>query len=217
MARPTLVIGNKAYSSWSLRPWLLMRQAGIDFDEIRLPLHTDAWTAGIGRYSPSGKVPALIDGEIRVWDSLAICEYLAETHPEKALWPRDRRARATARAVSAEMHSGFRDLRSSMPMNVRRSLPDRARIPETLRDVARIKAIWKDCRARFGAQGDFLFGSFSIADAMYAPVASRFRTYAVELDSVCETYVDAIHSLPAMQRWIAEARAETEVIAQYET
>lgn len=217
MPGPILVIGNKAYSSWSLRPWLLMRQSAIDFEEVRLPLHTEAWTAGIGRYSPSGKVPALMDGDIRIWDSLAICEYLAETHPAKALWPGERAARATARAVSAEMHSGFRDLRASMPMNVRRRLPGRGRTPETLRDVARMRAIWNDCRARFGARGDFLFGGFSIADAMYAPVASRFRTYEVELDPVCEAYVEAIHGLPAMQRWIAEAHAETEVIAQYET
>ncbi len=217
MAKPALVIGNKAYSSWSLRPWLLMRHAQLDFEEVRLPLYTEAWNAGIARYSPSGKVPALIDGEVCVWDSLAICEYLAETHPAKRLWPQDRAARAAARAVSAEMHSGFRDLRSTMAMNVRRSFPGRGRTPETMRDVARITAIWNDCRARFGRQGGFLFGDFSIADAMYAPVASRFRTYAVELDQVCRAYVETIHSLPSMQRWIAEASAETEVIAQYET
>jgi glutathione S-transferase len=216
MAKPVLVIGNKAYSSWSLRPWLLMRQARIDFEEVRLPLYTETWTANISRYSPSGKVPALIDGEVRIWDSLAICEYLAEKHPEKQLWPREHAARAVARAVSAEMHSGFRDLRSNMAMNVRRQLPGRGRTPETLRDVSRVKALWNDCRARFGSQGPFLFGAFSIADAMYAPVASRFKTYAVELDPACQAYVDAIHALPAMQRWISEAGAETEVIAQYE-
>lgn len=217
MTTPVLVIGNKAYSSWSLRPWLLMRHAQIDFEEVRLPLYTETWKANISRYSPTGKVPALIDGEIRVWDSLAICEYLAEKHPEKHLWPPERAARALARAVSAEMHSGFRELRATMAMNVRRSLPGQGRTPETIRDVARIKALWNDCRARFGGHGRFLFGAFSIADAMYAPVASRFRTYAVELDPICQAYVDTIHSLPSMQRWAAEANAETEVIAQYET
>jgi glutathione S-transferase len=217
MPVPLLVIGNKAYSSWSLRPWLLMRHARIEFDEVRLPLYTETWNANIGRYSPSGRVPALVDDQIRVWDSLAICEYLAEKHPEKHLWPVEPAARATARAVSAEMHSGFRDLRSNMAMNVRRSLPGRGRTPETMRDVARITAIWSECRDRYGRQGDFLFGAFSIADAMYAPVASRFRTYAVELDPVCQAYVETIHCLPAMQRWIAEAGRETEVIAQYET
>lgn len=216
MAKPVLVIGNKAYSSWSLRPWLLMRQASIDFEEVRLPLYTETWTANISRYSPSGKVPALIDGEVRIWDSLAICEYLAEKHPEKQLWPRERAARAMARAVSAEMHSGFPNLRSNMAMNVRRELPGRGRTPETLRDVSRVKALWNECRSGFGSQGRFLFGAFTIADAMYAPVASRFKTYAVELDPVCQAYVDAIHALPAMQRWISEATAETEVIAQYE-
>lgn len=216
MARPVLVIGNKAYSSWSLRPWLLMRHADIDFEEVRLPLYTETWNSNISRYSPSGKVPALIDGEVRIWDSLAICEYLAERHRGKQLWPQDTAARALARAVSAEMHSGFRDLRTSMGMNVRRSLPGLGRTPEAMRDVARVEAIWNDCRARFGQPGEFLFGNFSIADAMFAPVASRFRTYAVELDPVCRAYVETIHSLPAMQRWIAEAGAETEVIARYE-
>lgn len=216
MTKPTLVIGNKAYSSWSLRPWLLMRHAGIDFEEVRLPLYTEQWNGRIAQYSPSGKVPALIDGEVRVWDSLAICEYLAERHPQRQLWPAERVARAAARAVSAEMHSGFRDLRASMPMNVRRTLPGHGRTPGALQDIARIRALWKDCRARFGDGGPFLFGGFSIADAMYAPVASRFRTYAVELDPVCQAYVETIHSLPAMRRWIAEAEAEAEVIAEYE-
>lgn len=212
----TLVIGNKAYSSWSLRPWLLMRHSGIPFDEVRLPLYTERWNAEIGRYSPSGRVPALFDGETKIWDSLAICEYLAEREPHKQLWPRDRSARALARAVSAEMHSGFSELRTQMPMNVRRRLPDRGRTPGALKDIARIERLWNDCRQRFGQNGPFLFGQFSIADAMYAPVASRFYTYDVELDPVSREYVGTLLSLPAMQRWIAEAQAEVETIAQYE-
>jgi glutathione S-transferase len=216
MAGRLLVIGNKAYSSWSLRPWLLMRHAGIDFEEVRLPLYTEKWKAGISRYSPSGKVPVLIDGDIHVWDSLAICEYLAEQHPEKHLWPRDSSARAVARAVSAEMHSGFSELRSQMPMNVRRVLPGRDRTAAALQDIARIQSLWNDCRSRFGQSGPFLFGDFSIADAMYAPVASRFQTYEVGLDEVCEDYARTLLSLPAMRRWTADAQVETETISQYE-
>jgi glutathione S-transferase len=217
MTTPILVIGNKAYSSWSLRPWLLLRHFDIPFREVTLPLYTASWKAEIEKYSPSGKVPVLIDGDLRVWDSLAICEYLAEAHPDRKLWPQARSARAAARAVSAEMHSGFRDLRNSMPMNVRRTFPGRGRNPATVADITRICSLWDECRIQFGRGGAFLFGDFCIADAMYAPVASRFRTYAIELDPAAQAYVDAIHRLPAMQRWIAEAAGETEVIEQYET
>jgi glutathione S-transferase len=217
MTAPTLVIGNKAYSSWSLRPWLLMRHFDIAFREVRLPLYTGSWKAEIEKYSPSGKVPVLIDGDLRIWDSLAICEYLAEAHPDRKLWPQARDARAQARAVSAEMHSGFRDLRNSMPMNVRRTFPGRGRNPATLADIARIRSLWNACRTEFGRGGAFLFGDFCIADAMYAPVAARFKTYAVDLDPAAQAYVEAIHRLPAMQRWLSEAAAETEVIEQYET
>jgi glutathione S-transferase len=212
----TLVIGNKAYSSWSLRPWLLMRHSGIAFEEVRLPLYTQQWNAEIARYSPSGRVPALLDGETHIWDSLAICEYLAEREPDRQLWPRERESRAVARAVSAEMHSGFAELRSQMPMNVRRRLPGQGRTPGALQDIARIQSLWNDCRQRFGHAGPFLFGRFSIADAMYAPVASRFHTYEIALDPVTAEYVGTLLSLPAMQRWIAEAKAEVETIAQYE-
>jgi glutathione S-transferase len=217
MARRVLVIGNKAYSSWSLRPWLLMRHTGLEFEEVRLPLYTERWNADIARYSPSGKVPALIDGDIHIWDSLAICEYLAERHPEKQLWPGDTAARALARAVSAEMHSGFAELRNQMPMTVRRLLPGRDLKPGALKDIERIQHLWNDCRARFGASGPFLFGNFSVADAMYAPVASRFQTYGTALDPVSALYAQALLSLPAMRRWIAEAQAESETIAHYET
>jgi glutathione S-transferase len=202
MPNPVLVIGNKAYSSWSLRPWLLMKQAGIAFEEIRLSLYEDGAKQKLLQYSPAGKVPVLKDGALTIWDSLAICEYLAEKHPEKQLWPAQGGARAHARSISAEMHSGFTNLRSQMPMNVRREIPGRARTLEVVADAARIETIWNECRRRHGANGPFLFGAFSIADAMYAPVVSR--------------YAGAIHALPAMQEWIAGARAETEVNPQYE-
>ena len=216
MSNPTLVIGNKAYSSWSLRPWLLMKQAGIAFKEIRIPLYRQDSKENILRYSPAGRVPVLEDGSLKVWDSLAICEYLAEKYPQKRLWPRETRARANARSVSAEMHSGFANLRSQMPMNVRRRMPGRGRTPEVLAEISRIQQIWSGCRARFGADGPFLYGEFSVADAMYAPVVSRFYTYEVELDGDAREYTGFVYALAAMQEWITGANAETEVIAEYE-
>ncbi|MEW6331913.1 MAG: glutathione S-transferase family protein [Pseudomonadota bacterium] len=212
----TLVIGNKNYSSWSLRPWLVLKQAGIPFREIPVSLYTETSRAEIKKYSPSGKVPALIDGALTVWESLAICEYLADKFPEKQLWPADAAVRAMARSVATEMHAGFSALRTHMSMNCRKHLPGKGRTPEVLRDIERIAALWNDARARFGKGGDFLFGRFSIADAMYAPVALRFVTYAVELDPVSAAYVKTIAALPAIQQWVADARAETEVIPQFE-
>ena len=212
-----LVIGNKAYSSWSLRPWLLMKQAGIGFGEIRLSLYEDGAKQKILHYSATGKVPVLKDGDLTIWDSLAICEYLAEKYPEKRLWPSETAARAHARSISAEMHSGFTNLRTQMPMNVRREITGRARTADVLAEISRIEAIWNDCRSRFGARGSFLFGAFSIADAMYAPVVSRLRTYGVALAGAAAQYAGAIHALPAMQEWIAGAHAETEVNPQYES
>ena len=212
----TLVIGNKNYSSWSLRAWLALKQAQIPFREIRVSLYTDKSRAEIKKYSPSGKVPALIDGGVTVWESLAIGEYLADKFPDKQLWPADLAARALARAVSGEMHAGFSALRSHMSMNCRKHLPGKGRTPDVLKDIDRITALWNDCRARFGKGGGFLFGKFSIADAMYAPVALRFVTYAVDLDPVSAAYVKTITALPAIQQWIADARAETEVIPRFE-
>lgn len=212
----TLVIGNKNYSSWSLRPWLVLKQAGIPFQEVSVSLYTETSRAEIGKYSPSGKVPVLIDVKITVWESLAIGEYLADKFPHKHLWPADPAARATARSVATEMHAGFSSLRQHMSMNCRKHLPGKGRTPEVLKDIARITTLWSDCRARFGKGGGFLFGKFSIADAMYAPVALRFVTYAVELDPVSTAYVQAITALPAIQQWVADARAETEVIPQFE-
>src|SRR5258706_5205183 len=210
MSNLVLVIGNKAYSSWSLRPWLLMKQAGIAFDEIRLSLYQDGAKQKLLQYSAAGKVPVLKDGDLTIWDSLAICEYLAEKYPEKQLWPAQAADRAHARSVAAEMHSGFTNLRNQMPMNVRREIPGRARTPEVSAEVVRIEAIWNECRSRHGSSGPFLFGAFSIADAMYAPVVSRLRTYRAALGGAAAQYAGAIHALPAMQVSIAAAHAEAE-------
>jgi len=213
MARYTLVIGNKAYSSWSLRPWLLMKHAGIAFDEVRIPLYQDGHIAKIRGYSAAGKVPILIDGGITVWESLAICEYLAERHPDQRLWPDDTGMRAYGRAISTEMHAGFAALRAKMGMNVRRVMPA-AITPEVTADIARIEAIWSDSLRRYG--GPFLLGTFSIADAMFAPVATRFKTYAVALSATAQRYADQLLTLPAMKEWYAAAAVEPEVLPQFE-
>ena len=216
MSDYTLVIGNKNYSSWSLRPWLAMRQAGLPFREVRIPLYTPESKAQIRSYSPSGKVPCLVDGALAVWDSLAICEYLAERHAQAKLWPADPHARAVARSISAEMHSGFQNLRSNMSMNCRKRFPGMGRTVEVAGEIERVQRSWGEAREKHGAGGPFLFGAFTIADAMYAPVVLRFRTYAVQLNPVCREYADAILALPAMQQWLADAEAETEVIAAFE-
>jgi glutathione S-transferase len=212
----TLVIGNKNYSSWSLRPWLVLRQTGIAFDEVRIPLYRPGSTAQLAAWSPSGKVPALQDGDIRVWDSLAICEYLHERFPDKQLWPADVAARTVARSVSAEMHAGFDALRQNMVMNIRARYPGRGRTPECLADIERILAIWTACRAQFGRGGDFLFGRFGIADAMFAPVALRFQTYGVALEGAARDYAGAVLALPALQAWAADAVAEPERIEKFD-
>ena len=208
--RLTLVIGNKNYSSWSLRPWLAIKQAGIAFDEIRIPLYGEGSKERLLSYSPSGKVPVLIDGNLTVWDSLAICEYLAETH--SSLWPQDAMARAVARAVSAEMHSGFVNLRNHMSMNIRKNYTGLGMGEGVAEDIARVAAAWEECRRRFGAAGPFLFGRFSIADAMYAPVVTRFITYGVTLPAAVRPYVEAVLALPPLQEWISAANAENESI-----
>lgn len=212
----TLIIGNKAYSSWSLRPWLLMKHAGIGFEENRISLYEHDSKQTLLRYSGAGKVPVLRHGELIIWDSLAICEYLAEKHPEKRLWPADAAVRAHARSTSAEMHSGFGNLRSQMPMNVRRKIPNRATTREASADIARIQEIWEECRSRFGGTGPFLYGEFSIADAMFAPVVSRFHTYGVALSDTGADYSRHILALPAFLEWVAAANAETEVNPSYE-
>ncbi|MDB5985373.1 MAG: glutathione S-transferase [Nevskia sp.] len=214
-----LVIGNKNYSSWSLRPWLLMQVKHIPFEEVPIALYQADSKLQQLRYSPAGKVPVLIDGDRTIWDSLAIAEYLAEQFPQRHLWPSEIGARALARSVSAEMHSGFGSLRAQMPMNLRAAHPDKGRSPEVLADIARICAIWEDCRARFGADDDgaqtrpFLFGDFTIADAFFAPVVTRFITYAVPLSAACARYVAAMRALPAMQAWYAAGVVERERLA----
>lgn len=203
-----LVVGNKNYSSWSLRAWLAMKVLGLPFREERIPLYGPESKRALLEYSPAGKVPCLVDGEVRVWDSLAILEYLAERHP--ALWPADAALRARARSISAEMHSGFAHLRQHMCMNIRKRHPGKGRTPEVLAEIARIVAIWSEAR------GPFLFGAFGAADAMYAPVVLRFRTYAVELPPVCRAYADAVLALPALQQWMRDAERETESLPQFE-
>ena len=207
-----LIIGNKNYSSWSLRAWLPLKQLGIPFEEERIALFAPGYKERILRYSPGGKVPILIDGSISIWESLAIGEYLAEKFP--TLWPRDPAQRAAARAVSAEMHAGFMSLRSAMPMNIRSSHPGKGRSADVDADIARVAAIWNGCLQRSG--GPFLFGDFSFADAMYAPVATRFITYAVALEAPAKTYVDHLWNLPAMLEWRVAAERETEIIEEDE-
>lgn len=212
----TLVIANKNYSSWSLRPWLAMTHFDVPFEEIVIPLDQDTTSADIHKHSPAGKVPILHHGDITVWDSLAILEYLAEAFYDRSWWPTDPHAKAHARAISAEMHSGFAPLRRDMTMNLRKTFEPRDWAAEVNADVARVQSLWADTRKRFGTGGDFLFGDFSIADAMYAPVVTRFKTYAVEMDDVSKAYAQAVLSLPAMEKWAAAAAEEPWVIEKYE-
>jgi glutathione S-transferase len=203
-----LVIGNKNYSSWSFRPWLGMRVAGVAFEEVLLPFGMEGWKERVLGYSPAGRVPVLLDGDARVWESLAILEHVAERFPDTRLWPDERGARAEARSVAAEMHAGFAGLRGHYPMNMRRQVTGRAPTPEAERDIARVKEIWRGARERWGGGGPFLFGRFSVADAMFAPVASRFLTYGVAMDEAEGAYVQALRDLPAWREWEGAARAE---------
>ncbi len=213
-----LVIGNKNYSSWSMRPWLALRASNIAFDEIFIPLYTgEADKQRILSFTHSGKVPALIDGDITVWDSLAIIEYLAERFPEKRLWPEERASRAHARSISAEMHSGFAALRNECGMNLHRPVRAIALSENARADIARIQKIWIECRERYGKFGPFLFGAFGGADAMFAPVVHRFRLYAISVEPEVQAYMDAMMSLPAFQEWTRAALAETLVIEKFET
>jgi glutathione S-transferase len=215
MTKLTLIIGNKNYSSWSLRPWLAMKKIGLDFTEIRIPLYQPNSKQQLLQHSPAGKVPILHHDKITVWESLAICEYLAENF-DGSILPQNSTARAVARSVSNEMHAGFLSLRSSMPMNCRARLPGKGMNPQVAADLARITAIWRDCRQNFGSGGNFLFGNFTIADAMFAPVVSRFVTYGVQLDSVSQAYAETIWQMPEMQSWIAASSQEEETIPEFE-
>jgi glutathione S-transferase len=212
----TLVIGNRNYSSWSLRAWLALQATGLSFEEVIVPLGRPETEAEILRHSPTARVPALTHGELLIWDSLAICEYLAELAPEAHLWPADPAARAVARSVTAEMHSGFVPLRKHMPMNLRASYPGAGREPGVEEDIRRIAAIWEQCRRDYGRGGSLLFGDFTIADAFFAPVVSRFRTYGVSLQGEAKRYMDAVWSLPAMIEWSDKARAEHWAVERYD-
>ncbi|WP_088143449.1 glutathione S-transferase family protein [Achromobacter xylosoxidans] len=212
----TLIIGNKNYSSWSLRPWIALRVAGIPFTEQKLGFFTEEFSRRVNAVSPAGLVPVLLDGEFAVWDTLAICEYLAERHPEARLWPQAPKARARARSLTAQMHSGFGALRQALPMNVEARLPGIAFPEAAQQDISRLQAIWHDTRAEFGQGGPFLFGDFSIADAFFAPVVSRFNTYGIAAAGPVRSYMDAVLALPAMQEWTRDALAEATFVPEDE-
>jgi glutathione S-transferase len=212
----TLVIGNKVYSSWSLRPWLLLKHGGVSFEEVRIPLYLPDSPERIRAWSPAGRVPVLAEGSLRIWDSLAICETLAERFPERCGWPRDPDARALARSVSAEMHAGFFSLRHELAFYARG--PRHGVVPSAAAqdEIARVVALWQDCRERFGAGGPWLFGGFSPADAMYSPVALRLLTYGIALPPAAGDYAQQVRAHPAVQEWVRGAREETEVLDRFE-
>lgn len=216
MSDYTLIIGNKNYSSWSLRPWIWMKQAGIPFTEKRVSLFVDTTRMELQPYFSNYKVPVLKVGEILVWDTLAILEYLAEQHPQAGGWPADGRARAMARSVSAEMHSSFAALRGAMPMNCRKHFPDFRYSDAVQVDIDRITTLWTHCRSQYGAGGGWLFGEFTIADAMYAPVVMRLHGYDVKVTAVAQQYIDTMLDNPYMQDWIKAGEEETEIIEQDE-
>ena len=214
----TLVIGNKNYSSWSMRPWMALKALSIPFSEIVIPLYTNAADKQhILDVTTSGKVPALVDGDITVWDSLAIIEYLAERFPDAELWPKDRAARAHARSISAEMHSGFMALRNECGMNIHRPVASKKLSEDALANVARIQQIWTDCHARYGGEGPYLFGAFTAADAMFAPVVHRFRTYDIATSPPVRDYMKSMLANPAFGKWTDDALAETLRIPKFET
>jgi glutathione S-transferase len=211
-----LVIGNKNYSSWSLRAWLLLREAGIPFEEEIIGFNEPDFADRVRRYSPVGRVPVLVDGDLVVWDSLAIAEYIAEKHPEKKLWPEARGARARARSICAEMHAGFASMRSRLPMNCEASLPLGRLENSVQREIDRVIEIWRDARAGHEGAGAFLFGGFTAADAFFAPVVWRFVTYDVPLPPPARAYVETMRGLSSMQDWLAGARAEKDFVASDE-
>lgn len=213
----TLAIGNKNYSSWSMRPWIALKATGIAFDEVDIPLYTGSTDKQrILDFTRSGKVPVLVDGDITVWDSLAIIEYVAERFPDARLWPHDVASRAHARSVSAEMHSGFMALRNECGMNIHRPIGSKPLSDDAKANIARVQQIWTECRARYGGQGPYLFGAFTGADAMFAPVIHRFRTYAIEVTPEVHGYMDTMWANAAFQEWTRAALAETLVIERFE-
>jgi glutathione S-transferase len=216
MSTCTLIIGNRNYSSWSLRGWLATCLSGIAFETELVRLSEPGSHAELLRHSPAGRVPVLKHDERVIWDSLAIIEYLAELRPQAGLWPADADARAMARSIAAEMHAGFAALRANMPMNLRKDLSGKGRGPGVVEDIERIGAIWREACSRFGRDGPFLFGRYCAADAMYTPVAARFRTYGVELDPTCQAYVDAVLAWPAFLAWQEAALEEPWIIPEDE-
>ncbi len=210
-----LVIGNKNYSSWSMRPWVLMKAFAIPFEEIRILLDRPDTATKIAEYSMAGRVPVLLAEDMTIWDSLAICEFLAEQFPLMEMWPEDVAARATARSICAEMHSGFSALRYDMPMNIKAHLPGKGRTAGSQADIGRISEIWEDCLARYGAHR-FLFGDFSIADAYFAPVVTRFKTYCVSLAPALQAYAERVEAHPAVAQWMQEAMAEVESMPSHD-
>lgn len=217
MAGLTIIIGNRRYSSWSLRGWLAVRLSGASFEEVVVPLDQPGTSSGIAKHADAGPrlVPVLKHGELTVWDSLAILEYVAELFPEAGLWPADTAARAVARSVTAEMHSGFRALRTELPMNLGVDRAGQACSGEAVADIERIKAIWRHCLTRFGGEGAFLFGHVTGADVAYAPVVTRFETYGVRLEPDLQAYANAVLDLPAMREWYTGAAAEPWVSDKY--
>ena len=211
-----LVIANKRYSSWSMRPWLVLKAFGIAFEEVRIGLGRPDTALDISHYSAAGRVPVLQAGEIAIWDSLAICEYLAEQFPEKAMWPTDVASRALARCICAEMHSGFTGLRSAMWMNIGADFRGKGNTAEAMSDIGRISEIWETCLSHSGHH-QFLFGEFSIADAYFAPVVMRFNAYGVSMAPALQAYVDRVTAHPAVAHWISEALAEVERVEKYDS
>ena len=216
MSKLTLVIGNKNYSSWSLRPWIFMKQFNMEFNEIRIPLFTDDTDQQLASYFSNYKVPVLCDDNFIVWDTLSIMEYVSEQYLDSRGWPQDVKARAVARSVSAEMHSSFFDIRGALPMNCRKYFDNFNLTPEVNKDIQRIKDIWYKCRTEYGANGDWLFGEYSIADAMFAPIVHRFNGYGVPLDDMEQAYVQATLNSPHMIEWVEAGKKEKEVIEEDE-
>jgi glutathione S-transferase len=216
MAEFVFYHGNKNYSSWSMRGWLALKLAGADFEEVGFHLGEPGVREKIRQHSPTGKVPALRHGDLTIWDSLAICEYLAERFPEARMWPEDRVDRARARSISAEMHSGFPALRANMPFNVRRSSPGKGRTPDVQEEIERITETWRDCLAHRTGEDPFLFGRWCLADVMYAPVVSRLRTYAVGADEISGAYRAAVWEQEHVREWCAAAKAEPWIEPEYD-
>lgn len=216
MSKLELVIGNKNYSSWSLRPWILLKHKDIQFEETRIPLYQEGSHEELLKHSDSARVPVLKFGDTTVWDSLAICETIAELFPDKQCWPEDPAQRAQARAISSEMHSGFFEMRNTLHMNCRKSMIYSPVSAELQSEIARIQTIWTKCREQFHAAGNYLFGSFTIADAMYAPVVLRFNSYGIKCGGLVQEYMANMLGLPELRDWISAGQAEVEYMAQYE-